>query len=241
MLKMYKMDATITWVSRATSWAFHGHSVVFGTIHLNILVLKSLRIYTCGIYRRYTSQHSYVDTEWSWCGRRSSTEIKKKQNTKLVWEINIKWEVCRIKHESEFFLEKNYKLRCEIFDSDWKDTSIGNDSLKWRNKVMCYLHSKIASTHLNWAIGQVHDDGTCSSEPCVQMWNTWHLIACFSHWIATSFYQMLGHVTLEVGQQFHLLFQFSWIHRVCHVLFASLTVDVMHITVNGIEMDLVWG
>lgn len=95
-------------------------------------------------------------------------------------------------------------------------------------ELLCMLQIQW-ETYLNGTICEMHDNGASCPEPGVQMWNTRQCVVC-SNCIATSLHQVIGHIALEVGQQFHFLLKSDRIGLVSHIRFMSFLVDVMHIT-----------
>lgn len=76
----------------------------------------------------------------------------------------------------------------------------------------------------------MHDHCALCAEPSVQMRNTRDAIAFRDCSVGSSLNKMLGHVALEVGQQFHFLFEFRRIRVDCDVGFLAFFVDEVNIT-----------
>lgn len=104
---------------------------------------------------------------------------------------------------------------------------VGEVELKKEIKKLEQTFSREQSTitHLNGAVCQMHDDCTLRAEPSVQMRNARDAVALRDGGIGTGLDQMLRHVTLEVGQQLHFLFEFRRIRVDCDVSLLSLLVD----------------
>lgn len=169
-------ERLVSLACRAVASASHERNAVFGTDYRCSRFEQSMRICTYANCCRCRSwwRRSCADTGLFWSGPWNWAEIGthgKNRDEKL--DLNM------------FVGQKLWQTMLRQFVTIFGQIVT--------NKQKCCRFA-----HLNGSIGQVHNNGACGTEPCMQMWNTWKWIANTASWITASLHQMLRHVALEI-------------------------------------------